>query len=60
MVGENKAAVAKDRRDFLKKASAAAVTAPAVALLLSRGAKAIVQPLSAQRAASTEGPPSIG
>ena len=32
----------QERRDFLKKAGAAAVTAPAVALLLSRGAKASV------------------
>ena len=30
----------QERRDFLKKVGAAAVTAPAVALLLSRGARA--------------------
>ena len=37
---EAKNTAEQERRDFLKKAGAVAVTAPAVALLLSRGARA--------------------
>ena len=40
MSDEAKKTNEQERRDFLKKAGAAAVTAPAVALLLSRGANA--------------------
>ena len=40
MTDKPKASAEKERRAFLKKAGAVAVTAPAVALLLSKGAKA--------------------
>ena len=51
MTNENKAAVAKERRDFLKKAGKVAVTAPAVVLLLTAGSKKAAAILSAEQPA---------